>query len=177
MASFPSTIPADSQEIADFIRWWLGNVSDTVISDADMITFIDKNTVEYGDDKLCKITYYSTVDILGWLIRAQAAYAGSSGATGEVTSRREKRGKTEIEVKYDVNSSDTTTTRGWDKILEDLLDNPSSIGCDPFADVVTTTGSVIIGGADINGYEEGFRIANVVHHTGRVDAQSGHGPF
>ena len=153
MASFPSTQPPDPVEIAEYVRWWL-QVGTSVISDQDMIDLINPNIAKYVDD-LCKITYYSTIDILHWIIRAQDGGTGSSGGSGAVTKRREKRGKTEIEVEYDDTSNSSS---GWQKVLDDLLNNPNSIGCTPFADSTEEPiRAPIIGGADINGYQEGFR--------------------
>lgn len=158
MASFPTTVPADPNEIEVYIRWWLGNVSTDVMSTQDMIDIINYNISKYGDEALCKITYYSTVDILNWLIRSQAASLGESSGAGALTRRREKRGKTEIEVEYSESSSGVY---GWEAILDELLSKPSSIGCDPFSDsTAEKITAPIIGGADINGYEEGFRTRN-----------------
>ena len=156
MASFPSTQPPDSVEIATYIRWWLCGVSTSVISDQDMIDLITPNITKY-DTSLCKITYYSTIDILNYLIRCQDASKGTSGGDGALTRRREKRGKTEIEVEY--GDSTASSSSGWDKILSGLYDDPSSIGCDPLSDVNDDDKirAPIIGGADINGYQEGFR--------------------
>jgi hypothetical protein len=155
MASFPTTLPADTAEVNSYIRFWLTNLSTTVISDSDMDDMINARIAEYTGE-LCKITYFSTIDILNWLIRSKSVADGSSGSSGAVNRRREKRGKTEIEIEYADNVEETT---GWEAILADLLTTPSLIGCDPFSDVDDDdkVRAPIIGGADINGYEEGFR--------------------
>ena len=155
MADFPSTIPPDVAEHIAYIRFWLGNIDTDVISDADMTTFIDRNIILYPDDN-CKITNHSTVDILNWLIRQDNADAGSSGVNGSITRQREKEGNVEYETEYqDVTSS---TSFGWNKILSDLLTDPSSIGCDPFSEEEKPLlGTVIIGGATVNGYEDSFK--------------------
>lgn len=155
MSSFPTTIPANDIEIASYIRFWLGDVSTSTISDDVLLIFVDNNITKYGDTELCKITYYSTIDTLSWLIRKQKMNDGATGSAGAVTRRREKNGRQEIEVEY----QDGETSTGWENVLSDLKAFPDSIGCNPFSDAEpsATCGMVVIGGADINGYEAGFR--------------------
>lgn len=154
MAEFPSTIPPDSTEIMEYIRFWAGNIGTDVISDADMLCFIDRNIILYPDDN-CKITYYSTIDILNWLIRQSDAESGSEGTSGSITRQREKEGNVEYETEY---QDPDTTLSGWNKVLSDLLSSPTSIGCDPFSEEdKPLLGTVIIGGATVNGYEDSFK--------------------
>ena len=158
MSQFPTTLPPDPYEIADYIRGWLGNLSESVMGCEDMLDIVESNITKYVDD-LCKITYYSTVDTLNWLIRQQSSKNGESGSSGDVSKRREKNGRREIEVTY---SDQGDSKVGWDKTLNDLLSDPTLIGCDPFSDVLDEDkiDAPIIGGADINGYEESFRTRN-----------------
>lgn len=153
MSGFPTTLPPDLNEIESYIRFFLGNISTSLISSADMQILIAMNIGKYGED-LCKITYYSTLDVLRWLIRNEAK--GSSGATGsgEVKKRVEKIGKREVTVEWDVGTS-TGESSGWDKVLEDLLADPSTIGCNPIDQSATNnSGSVIIGGVSQKQYDK-----------------------
>jgi hypothetical protein len=152
--AFPTTQPPNTEEIRTYIRQWLAEVSTSVLSDDVMDIFITNNISTYVDN-LCKITYYSTVDCLKWLIRKQAVAEGTSGAAGAATKRREKNSRREIEVEY----SSSGSSYGWQKILDDLFDNPSTIGCYPFSEASddNLVCNVILGGADVNGYSAGFR--------------------
>lgn len=146
MADFPSANPPDVSEHIAYIRFWLGNVDTSIITDEDMTFLIAVNIGKYGEDN-CKIVYYSTLDILRWLIREGAKGSSGSAGSGEVSERREKIGKREILEKYAVGTSSGQAT-GWDKVLEGLLDSPSSIGCNPIdsgTGTGTGGGSVIIG--------------------------------
>lgn len=145
MADFPSTTPPVIQEHIDYIRFWLGDITDTTISDLNMATIIAMNVGKYGEDN-CKIVYYSTVDILRWLIRESAKGQSGSTGSGAISKIRERAGKREKEVTYDVGTS-SGSLAGWDKVLDDLLANPSTIGCNPVDSGTDgeNTGSVIIG--------------------------------
>lgn len=152
MADFPTTQPPDIAEINAYIRFWLGNIDENYITDADMNVLIAMNVGKYGTD-LCKITYYSTIDVLRWLIRSGAKGSAGSVGSGEISKMVEVIGKRRKEVTYDVGTS-TGESTGWDKVLEDLLESPSTIGCNPIdSSTSQSTGAVIIGGANVNGVE------------------------
>ena len=154
MSNFPTTQPPSIEEIRLYIRFWLGNVTpSTSISDNDMDILIAMNIGKYGND-LCKITYYSTVDVLRWLIRKQAQASAGTGGSGAVKRIKESEGNVTIEQEFYDTAGSGATVAGWDKVLEDLLDNPTTIGCNPI-DATTGggTGAVIIGGGDRNGSE------------------------
>lgn len=158
MADFPTTQPPSISEIEAYIRFWLGNLPTSSISSADMQVLIAMNIGKYGTDN-CKITYYSTLDVLRWLIRTEAQGSAGTGG-GALIKEREKEGDVEIERQYSTASTGETT--GWDKVLEDLLASPNTIGCNPIDETVEgqASGSVIIGGADVNGYEGSLRTRN-----------------
>lgn len=152
MADFPTTQPPDIAEINAYIRYWLANIDENIITDADMNVMIAMNIGKYGTD-LCKITYYSTIDVLRWLIRSGAKGTAGSVGSGAISRIKEKVGRKEKEVYYDVGTS-TGEASGWDRVLEDLLESPSSIGCNPIdSSTSQSMGSVIIGGAEVNGAE------------------------
>ncbi|CAH9012207.1 putative head completion adaptor [Vibrio phage 424E50-1] len=147
MAAFPSANPPEVQEHIDYARFWLGNITETVITDVDMTFLIAMNMGKYGTNN-CKIAYYSMLDILRWLIREGSKGSAGQAGTGEVSKIKEKVGKREKEVHYATGTSSGTSS-GYDKILEDLLSSPTTIGCNPI-DVPTgdssSGGSVLIGG-------------------------------
>ena len=152
MADFPTASPPDATEIATYIRFWLGNITTNVISESDLLSIIN-NTILIYPDSICKSTYFSTVEVLRWLIRSNSSDIGSSDVSGGITKREEKNGNKSIKIEYQDTDNDII---GWEKTLEDLLEDPRSIGCDPFSDQDPKINNVIIGGADINGYQESF---------------------
>lgn len=147
MASFPSSIPPLVEEHIPYIRYWLGNITEEQISDDDMRVFIEMNMIHYPNDN-CKIVYHSTIDILRWIIRAEAAGVSSGGGSGAISKIKEKVGRREKEITYESGqNSNSSSSRGWNKVLEDLLENPTSIGCNPI-DIDPdgkSMGNVIIG--------------------------------
>lgn len=150
MADFPSATPPSLVEIEAYCRFWLGNLSESQMTSADMQVLIAMNIGKYGEDN-CKITYYSMLDILRWLIREQAkGSSGSGGGAGTYQKKiQEKVGKRERTIEYGIDTSGATAAvaSGFDKILEDLLANPSTIGCNPIDSGTggEAGGSVIIG--------------------------------
>lgn len=145
MASFPTTLPPNVTEIRDYIRLWLGDLSVSYITDEVMDVFINLNITKYTDN-LCKITFYSTLDILGWLIRESAKGSSGSAGTGAVKKRLEESGTRKIEVQYDVGVSGGVSS-SWETVRDDLLENPSRIGCNPIdSSEKSSTGNVVIGG-------------------------------
>lgn len=151
MSGFPTTQPPDIPEIIAYIRWWLGQLPSSEVGDSDMSIIVAMNIGKYGSD-LCKITYYSTVDVLRWLIRKQAQATAGTGGSGALKRTKEQEGNVTVEQEFYDTAGGGATLAGWDKVLEDLLDNPTSIGCNPI-DTATGggTGAVIIGGGDHNG--------------------------
>jgi hypothetical protein len=141
MADFPTTTPPVIQEHIDYIRWWLGNITDSIITDLDLTTIIAMNIGKYEEDN-CKIVYNSTLDTVRWLIREQAKDQGGSSGSGVVSKIKEKIKNREKEITYDTSSANGTDS-GWGKVLQDLLDNPSTIGCNPIDN--NSVSGVIIG--------------------------------
>ena len=129
----------DDISIIEYVRWWLGNLLGSVISDEDMQKILDMVRLQYPDASDCQLLFYTTVAVLEWIIRKESQGSSGSVGTGEVSKRIEKRGRTSIEVAYDVGTSGGTSG-SWDSILEDLLGNPDSIGCPVFP--VSTSGEI-----------------------------------
>jgi hypothetical protein len=146
MAAFPTETPPELQSHEDYARFWLGNLSETQMSSADMQVLIAMNIGKYGEDN-CKIAYYSMLDILRWLIREGAKGSAGSAGSGAVKLREESIGRRKIREEFDT-SGTSATSSGFDKVLEDLLANPSTIGCNPIdsgSGGDGNSGSVIIG--------------------------------
>lgn len=118
---------------AEFITWlrfWLSiTVSD--ISDEDLTIILDTVKNQYPASSDCQIKYYFAKATLEHFIRAQAKATSGSAGSGAVSERREKIGKREILEKYDVGAS-TGEAAGWDKLLESLISDPNSVGCEVF---------------------------------------------
>lgn len=138
--------------IAEYVRFWLGDVPVSILSEETLLKIINL-TIERLDDTAtgCDIIYYSTIDVLKWLIREnEQGNAGSSSAgSGALKKITEKVSEITVTKEYDVGTSvENASASGWDRVLEDLLNNSSSIGCaitqSPSA--ATSTGNVLIGG-------------------------------
>lgn len=138
---------------AEFIAWlrfFLGDIDENVISDTNLQIILDIVQAQYPTESECRIKYEFAVAVLEWLIRSQAKGSASSAGSGAISKIREKIGKREKEVTYDVGTS-TGTSTGWDKTLEDLKADPNSVGCTvfPAGSGTSTSGSVVIGGGDM----------------------------
>lgn len=145
------------QEIIDFVRWWLGDLPTSVISDVNMQLLLDMVNLQYPTANDCQKKFYLAKAVLEFLIRQDAQGSAGSAGSGAVKKTVEQEGNIRYETEYDVGTSSGEAS-GWDKVLEDLLNNPSSIGCDPIdsSTGTTPTGSLIIGGSDINGTDRVF---------------------
>ncbi|MCP4986967.1 MAG: hypothetical protein GY928_13230 [Colwellia sp.] len=139
---------ATTPELIVDVRFFLGNLSTSAISDADLTTTIDKVCITYPTNA-CDQLYYSTLATLRWLIRKEAGGSSGSAGSGAVKKRVEKEGNLSVTEEYDVSATSSTTT-GWDKVLENLLKSPKTIGC-TITTTTTSTGTssggmVLIGG-------------------------------
>jgi len=139
-------------ELNEFVRFYLGGLSVGVLDDLTLNQII-QNVLDSGVATTdCQEKYYSTLETLRWLERRQLQEKGSSGATGELVESKEKEGNVEITNKY--SSSTTGDGTSWSTLIDNLVTDPTTIGCNPFPSTDgADTGNVIIGGADINGYE------------------------
>jgi hypothetical protein len=129
---------ATTAELIPQVRFFLGNLSTTAISDADMTIIIDGVLVTHATGTDCDQLYYSVVDTLRWLIRQE------SGESGGLKTYEEKEGNVTIKQDFSVDASDKEA--GWSKVLSDLLAAPYTIGCAITPVVVAeNSGMVIIG--------------------------------
>lgn len=140
------------EDINAYIRFWLGDIGQDIISD-ETLNFIIQMVIDSDSSYTgCDVIFYSTLEVLRWLVRKQET--GTSYGTGEVKSRKEKVGDVEVSTTYDVGTS-TDGVVGWDSILDDLLTNPSIIGC-PITDTTlggSKLGAVVIGGTSHEEYD------------------------
>ncbi len=140
-------------ELITWLRFWLADITEATISDANMQIILDTVQAQYPSASECETKFRFAVQVLEWLIRNQAKGSSGSSGSGAVKSREEKRGASTIKIAYDTSGTVASST-GWDKVLEDLLAAPNSIGCTVFPSTGSTTqsGSVIIGGKGIPTY-------------------------
>lgn len=134
-------------EVIDDVRFWLGNLPTTVMSDADMSRIINgvMQTTTHTD---CDVLYYSTLEVLRWLSRQSEQGSAGSAGSGSLKKKTEQVGSLKVIEEWDVGTS-SSSDAGYDKLLADLLAKPSLIGCPITTTTVTGTaasGSVIIGG-------------------------------
>lgn len=146
----------DRDLIESEARYLMGGASTDVLSSETMQIIIGRNVRKYGDEEgdYCQVLYHTVIDSLRYLIRERIVEGASEGVSGAVTKRREKETDTEIEVQYG-SSSDGSVLYSWNVLLDDFLQHPEYV-CDSLVDIKRSKGSVIIGGADINGYDESF---------------------
>jgi hypothetical protein len=146
---------ATTAEIIADIRFFLGNLSTDVISDADMTIIIEHvvdNNPNYTD---CDVLYYSTLEVLRWLDRQQSAGDSGSVGSGAVKSQEEKEGNVKVKTEW-YDSGTTTTQSGWSDIIDDLLASPNSIGCTVTVSTSKPSGSVIFGGVSQEEADKNF---------------------
>lgn len=114
------------EEVKERVRFLLGDVSTSVLSEATLDMILDDCINEYGDDDtyLCEITYCTLLESLRYLIRKNQA---ESGVLGQQRRRKEVRGKTTIEVEY--GDSTDYVTSGWQEMYTDYINHPEYV-CD-----------------------------------------------
>lgn len=134
------------------IRFLLGGLPTSTLSDEVLNQIIQRNIDKYGDtdDKFCIVTYQSLLDALQYLINKSAQGSGSVSG-GALIEREEVVGKKRIRVKYSPDASGAPT--GWEELYDKFLKDPTLV-CDSLVDPTTTSvGSVIIGGVSNKEYE------------------------
>ena len=147
------------QEVAEYIRWWLGELPITTLSEDTLLYIIEIEALNNSISG-CELIYRSTVAVLEYLVRVQAKGQASSGGGGSgsaVKSIEEKVGGVTKKTTWDTSSSSSdAVVAGWDRVLEDLKDNPDSIGCDVFPDITgsSKSSSVIFGGVSQSEYDK-----------------------
>jgi hypothetical protein len=119
-------------EVNEYIRFWLGGLPQTTISD-DILNYIITLVIDRGVATTgCDLIYLSAVDLLKYLVRKdeQGSTGGVTTGSGELKKIIEKVGNQSITQEFDVGSSSTSSKEsGWDRVLSDLQSNPDSIGC------------------------------------------------
>lgn len=139
-----------NEEVLEFIRFWLGGLPTSTISDETIIYIIEQVRLAHVDITDCQLKYYSIVAVLEWLIRKNYQDGGSTGGSGSVRRVKEVVGRKSREIEYQNNESGSS---GYQSILDGLLNDPTSIGCDPFPSDGNAQGLVLIGGVDADAYQ------------------------
>ena len=123
------------QQIIDYIRLLLGSISEEVLPDLVIETFLamEKIRQDYANhpERLPIIIYNTLVSCVRWLIMQEVSSGESS-----ITERMEKIGDETIQVKGG------STYQSWKDFLDWLLANPDYV--DPSLNAVSSL--VIIGG-------------------------------
>lgn len=143
----------DVLEIEEYLRFWFGDLSEEEMSSVNMQRIIQMVIDRDPSYTGCQVVYYSAVEILKWLMREQSKEAGSSGTSGRVLKKKtEKVGAVTIAEEFSSDESSSSNPLGWDKVLEDLESNPSSIGCVVFSNA-DKANRVIFGGVSQKEYD------------------------
>jgi hypothetical protein len=140
-------------ELIVFIRFWIGNLPVSEISDGDLTTIISGVRLQYPDASDCLLKYYSVKRTLEWLLRKDNQATSGSDASGAVSKRLEEIGNRKIEIQYATNGV-ASTSGGYQDILDMLEEDPSSLGCDPFPSSSPSTSTVIVGGVSQAQYDK-----------------------
>lgn len=140
----------DSTLVAEEVRFLLGGLSTTVMSEEILDKLIQRNILEYGgeDDNFCIVTYQSLLDTLQYLLNAEAAGVATGTGGGILLEREETLGKRKIRVKYSDNTTGSAT--GWQSIYDKYIKDPSLV-CKSL--ITSGTPVVIIGGTSQKQYD------------------------
>ena len=145
---------ASINELNDFVRFWAGDLDQCTISDDSLNMIIDFVLQSGKAENDCQEKYYCTLETLRWLDRKYKA--PSSSSAGGLKKRSEKVGEVSVSEEY-LTGEESNGDSSWADLIQDLESNPSLIGCNPFpSQEGETLGHVVIGGGDINGYDEGY---------------------
>lgn len=162
-------------ELITFVRFWIGNLPISEISDSDMTVIITMVRSQYPAANDCELKYYATKNVLEWLIRKDNQASSGTNATGAVTKRVEEINTRRIEVTYD-SSGETATAGGYQDILDMLEADPTTLGCRPFESTMNT-GTIIVGGTSQAQYDKvkrnpdsrtGYSMGNLHRQRNRV---------
>ena len=122
------------------VRYYLGGIPETTLSDTLLEDIINRTMTRYGldfniDDDYCKTVYYSILETLKYLIRENISSSASTGG-GEIKSRSEKVG--DISVKTEYTDGTDASESGWDTLYDYYLANPTDI-CEELADLAKSS--------------------------------------
>jgi hypothetical protein len=138
-------------EINTEIRYLLGGMTTSVMSDELLNFIIQRNIDQYGDldENLCLVTYEALKEVLRYLVNKDAAgSAGTSG--GAVIKRVEEIGKRRIEVSYSADGSGTVN--GYQSLLDFYTKHPEEV-CTSLKPA-TSSATVIVGGTSQKQYDK-----------------------
>ncbi|AUR84690.1 head completion adaptor [Vibrio phage 1.063.O._10N.261.45.C7] len=115
----------DPQQIADRVRFLLGDPSEEIISEELLLQIVNDCITVIGneDENYCKVVQCALFEALRYLIRK---YQVGDGAASGVKKRKEKIGQREVEVEYQ-NIVDVQSASGWQQMYDDYKRNPEWI--------------------------------------------------
>lgn len=138
-------------DVNEEIRFLLGDLAVSVISDDNLNRFIQRSVDNYSleDEDFCIVTYESILSTLQWLINKESASSSSVG--GDVVKKREKVGDVEIQLEY--SQSTSTDSTGWENLLDNFKNDPTIV-CESLAYLAKSDlGYVLFGGVSQKEYQ------------------------
>lgn len=138
-------------EINTSIRFHLGGLPTSVLSDEVLNLIIQTNIDKHGDldENKCIVTYQSLLDALKYLIRKQITNGG--GTAGNVKSRKERVGSRQIEVEnFEGSAGDLSS---FEDLYDFFIKNPQDI-CASLVDTTKKKAVVIVGGTSQKQYDK-----------------------
>jgi hypothetical protein len=143
-----------SSEVNTRIRFLLGGLPTSVLSDEVLNFIIDQNITKYGDvdENLCIVTYQSLVEALQYLDRRSKQESAASGVSGSVSTREEVLGKRRIKIQYSTGNEGGKSV-SWAEILSEFIEDPSLV-CDSLAVATPDKALVLIGGVSQKEYSK-----------------------
>lgn len=119
------------QQRIETIRFLLGDVSTSTISDTAIDYFVTQEEEYYGTgiDGQCYVLYNALLKCLLWLVNKNVSSTGGAVTGGAITKVREKMGSIEKEINYSSSSADSSTATSTWKDLYDLYKTNPELVC------------------------------------------------
>lgn len=140
-------------EINTTIRFLLGGLSTSILSDEILNFIIEQNILEYGDldENECIVTYQSLLEALQYLDRRAMQGSAATGASGELKKIEERIGQRVIKKEFET-GTDGGTSASWGTMYTDFLNHPEYV-CSSLVDPNKQKSLVIIGGVSQKEYD------------------------
>lgn len=144
----------DSSTLETEFRFLLGGITEDTISSDTVQVVISRGESKFSsdDEDYCNVLYYTVIESLRYLSRAQAVFYADNMISGAITAIEEEEGDVREKETY-ASSTDSTMT-SWDDLLSYYLENPDYI-CTDLTGYKSET--VVIGGAHVSPSENALR--------------------
>lgn len=141
----------DRNKVAERVRFLMGDVSESQLSQETLLKIIEDCITIYGDDDKfeCEVTYCALLKSIRYMINKQNNSQG--GDSGTLIASKEKVGDLSVEKRFS-SSSSTNTSSGWEKMYDYYLKHPEDV-CPSLVPEGSGNKLVLIGGVEQDEYE------------------------